>query len=141
MRITARPLAPDEIDYELITLSVTVAALALLIGWNALHLPWPICAFHALTAHPCATCGATRSAIAFFHGQFMTSARWNPLAFAAYCGISIFDSYALIVLITRARRLRVTQMTLLEKNIVRALVVAMLALNWIYLLAHTRNFA
>jgi hypothetical protein len=63
------------------------------------------------------------------------------MAFAAYCGISIFDGYAFIVLITRARRLRVTQMTLLEKNIVRALVVGMFALNWIYLLAHTRDFA
>src|SRR3981081_3786522 len=109
MQIARRPLAPGETDHEFIWLSVSLGGLALAATWLALRLPWPICLFHALTGHPCATCGATRSAIAFFNAQFFTAWKWNPLAFVVYCALSIFDVYAFVVLVTRAPRLRIAQ--------------------------------
>ena len=134
MQIARRPLAPGETDHELIWLSVSLGGLSLAATWLALHLPWPICMFHALTGHPCATCGATRSAVAFFHAQFFSAWKWNPLAFVAYCALSVFDVYAAIVLITRAPRLRLARITAPEKKFIRASVVSLLAVNWIYLL-------
>src|SRR5262249_51852465 len=106
MRIIARPLAPREIDHELVILVASVAGLSMAVGWFALHLPWPICLFHTITGHPCLTCGATRSAVACFHAQFLTAFKWNPLVFLVYGGFALFDLYAVTVLITKARRLR-----------------------------------
>src|ERR1700704_7020244 len=97
MQLSRRPIAPGELDHELIWLAVSLGALAAAALWFALHLPWPICVFHTLTGHPCATCGATRSAIAFFHGQFFSAWKWNPLAFVGYCTLSIFNAYAATV--------------------------------------------
>jgi len=139
MRITARPLAPGEIDYELLWFCISVGGLIWAAAWLSFGLPWLVCWFRELTGHPCATCGLTRSAIAFFHGDLASSIRWNPLAFLIYCGIAVFDAYALGVLISRARRLRVS-LNLAEKRMVRAVVIAALILNWVYLLAHSAMF-
>jgi hypothetical protein len=117
----------------LLWLSVSLGGLALAGAWFALHLPWPRCVFHIVTGHPCATCGATRSAIAFFHAEFFSALKWNPLAFALFCALSIFDAYAFCVLVTGARRARIL-LSVGEKNFARVLVVSLLALNWAYLL-------
>ena len=108
--------------------------------WFALHQPWPRCAFHELTGLPCVTCGATRAAMQFFHGNFLVALKWNPLAFAGLCAVSVFDVYAAIVLATRAPRLRIADLTAFEKNFLRIVVVALLALNWVYLLSRSQNF-
>jgi hypothetical protein len=140
MRIVRRPLAPGENDYELIWLCVTPVSLALAAGWLALGLPWPHCAFLALTGHPCMTCGATRCAIAFFHGNFFAALKWNPLVFVALCGLSIFDAYAFAVLLSRRPRLRFTPFTAGEKTLLRVLVTVALLANWIYLLSRPRGW-
>jgi len=82
----------------------------------------------------------TRSAIQFFHGHFLAALQWNPLVFAALCGLSIFNLYGFVVLVTRVPRLRLANLTRREKSVARYLTVALLALNWIYLLAHWRDF-
>ena len=69
------------------------------------------------------TCGATRSTIAFLHGDFLAALRWNPLAFAALCGLVAFDLYALIVIVGGNVRLRIVDWTSIEKNITRIAVV------------------
>ena len=135
MRIVRRPLAPGENDYELIWLCVTMVALALAVGWLSVGLPWPHCLFLALTGHPCLTCGATRCAIAFFHANFFGAWKWNPFVFVTLCAISIFNIYAFFVLITRGRRLRLTNFSAGEKNFVRIVVALGLLANWIYLLS------
>jgi len=49
MQLCSRRLAPDEIDHELIWLSVSLGSVAVAATWFALGLPWPRCLFHDLT--------------------------------------------------------------------------------------------
>jgi hypothetical protein len=134
MQMIRRPLAPGETNYELIWLGVSSVGLVLAASWLALKLPWPICLFHALTGRPCLTCGATRSAIAFFHGHLLTALKWNPLAFLCYCALSLFNVYAFATVVMRTPRLRVAQVNPGERKFVRGSIIALLALNWAYLL-------
>ena len=81
----------------------------------------------------------TRCAIQFFHGHFLAALKWNPLVFAALCGVTVFDLYAFATLAMRAPRLRMV-FRQREKKFARGIVIGALALNWIYLLIHWRNF-
>ena len=141
MQLSHRSLLPGEIDHELVWLSVSLGSFAVAALWFVLRLPWPRCIFHDLTGLPCLTCGATRAAIQFCHGNFLGAWKWNPLVFAGLCAISVFDVYAVLVLVSGWPRLRIAQLTANEKNSMRVLVVAALVLNWIYLLGHWRNFS
>jgi hypothetical protein len=140
MQVRGRQLNAGEIDHELIWLSVSVLSLTVAAVWLALRLPWPICVFHELTGFPCVTCGMTRCAIQFFHGHFFAALKWNPLVFTFLCGVTAFDLYAFVVLVTRAPRLRIHFSTPRAKTFVRMSVVSALLLNWTYLLIHWRNF-
>jgi hypothetical protein len=140
MQVSSRHRGPRETDHELIWLSVSLGSLGVAAGWFALGLPWPRCVFHDLTGLPCVTCGMTRSAIAFFHGHFLYALLWNPLIFAFLCGVTAFDLYAFAVIATHAPRLRIAFQTEREKTSARIIVIAALALNWIYLLSHWPKF-
>ena len=140
MRLVWRRPPAAGFDHELVWLAVSMITLAAGAAWTWLGLGWPRCPFLAMTGWPCLTCGATRATIAFLHGNLLQAFSWNPLAFLALCGVAIFDLYAVIVLLTRAPRLRMVDWTRMEKNIVRIAVVCALLLNWIYLLAHRSRF-
>lgn len=139
MQLSWRRLGPHETDHELLWLAASLASIAGAAIWLALGLPWPSCVFHDLTGLPCLTCGSSRSGIQFFHGHFSVAWSWNPLAFLIWCGAAVFDLYALVVLAARAPRLRISRFTRSEKNISRFLIIALLALNWIWVLLHWRN--
>jgi hypothetical protein len=139
MQIVRRSLNRGDFDPELLVLSISMGGVLFAGLWLKLGLPWPLCWFHQLTGEPCATCGATRSAIAFCRADWLGSLHWNPLAFAAYCAIAAFDVYAVIVLVGHRRRVRVL-FTAAEKNALRILVVTLVLLNWGYLLAHSAMF-
>jgi hypothetical protein len=134
MRVELRRLRAGELDHELIWLVVTVAAAAAGLAWLTLHLPWPVCTFRALTGLPCVTCGATRSVLAFSQGDLGAAWRLNPLIFAGICSVVVFDVYALAVLCSGARRVRIS----LPRSGIRRLLIAVVAIagaaNWIYLL-------
>ncbi|HXA10317.1 MAG TPA: DUF2752 domain-containing protein [Chthoniobacterales bacterium] len=134
MKAYRRPLAPREIDHELLWLVVSGATFAGLAFWLAARLPTPQCAFRSLTGLPCVTCGATRAAIQFFHGHFAASFLFNPLAFLTLCSLLAFDLYALTVLIARAPRVRLGNFSRAEKRLARSVAIILLAGNWIYLL-------
>jgi hypothetical protein len=140
MRLVSRRLAPGEFDHELVWLAVTLAAAAAGAGWLWLGLGLPRCPLLTMTGFPCMTCGATRSAIALTHAHFSQAWHWNPLALAAMIGLVVFDLYAAIVLVARLPRLRLTDWTRAEKNVVRIGVVALVAVNWMYLLAHRAQY-
>lgn len=134
MQVISHRLTPGEIDHELVWLLVSVGGAMGAAVWLRLGLPWPHCAFLALTGHPCVTCGATRAAIQLGHGHFAAAWHFNPLMTFAYFAMAIFDLYALVILVSGWPRLRVTGFSGLEKKLLRFSVIALLALNWIYLL-------
>jgi len=138
MQVCRRRHASNAIDHELLWLVVSLGTVFILGAWLSLGLPTPRCAFRSLTGLPCPTCGATRAAWQFLHGHFLSSLFFNPLAFVTYCAITAFDLYALAVLISRAPRLRFTGFTYGERAAVRYSVLALLAANWLYLLAFQR---
>jgi Protein of unknown function (DUF2752) len=140
MQFSVRRLAPGELDHELIWLSASVLSLGFAAVWLTLGLPWPHCVFHALTNLPCVTCGMTRCGIQFFHGHFLAALQWNPFVFAVLCGVIAFDVYAFATVIARTPRLRIHVSTQRAKTFLRVSVISALALNWIYLLLHWRNF-
>jgi hypothetical protein len=140
MQVVARRLKPGEIDYELIWLSVSVLSLGVAALWLRLGLPWPLCVFHQLTGLPCLTCGMTRCGIEFFHGHFLAALQWNPFVFAVLCGVIGFNVYAVATVLARMPRLRIHLSTQRAKTFLRVSVISALALNWIYLLLHWRNF-
>ncbi len=82
----------------------------------------------------------TRCGIQFFHGHFLAAWQWNPFVFAVLCGVIGFDLYALTTVIARTPRLRIHLSTQRAKTFLRVSVISALALNWIYLLLHWRNF-
>ena len=140
MQVTRHRLASNEIDHELVWSSVSIGSLGFATAWFAVGLPWPPCFFHDLTGLPCPTCGATRSAIEFLHGHFLGALRWNPLVFSGLCALSIFNVYAFLILITRAGRFRIANVTIREKRFIRAGIVVLITLNWVYLLSHWRRY-
>ena|SRR5438477_4923366 len=139
MQFSVRRLAPGELNHELIWLSVSVLSLSFAAAWLTIGLPWPRCVFHDLTNLPCVTCGMTRCAIQFFHGHFLAALKWNPLVFGLLCGVAAYDLYAFTSLATRAPRLRIA-FGEMQKKYLRIIVISALALNWIYLLLHWRDF-
>ena len=140
MQFSVRRLDPGELDHELIWLSASVLSLGLAAAWLTVGLPWPRCVFHAVTHLPCVTCGMTRCGIQFFEGHLLAALQWNPFVFAALCGITAFDVYALAAVIARTPRLRVRLSTPRAKTCLRVSIISALALNWVYLLLHWRNF-
>jgi hypothetical protein len=134
MRISLRHRAPGELDHELIWLAVSVSSLAIAGIWFALGLPWPRCIFHDLTGWPCPSCGMTRAATEFMRGHLPAAFRWNPLVFSSLCALTIFNLYASLVLVAGRRRVRIALVTRGERNLMRAVIVGLLALNWLYLL-------
>ena len=132
MRIYRRPLAPREIDHELVWLSVTIGAAVLVVFWRSAGLPWPQCIFHHVTGEPCLTCGATRAAIALFHGNFPAAFALNPLATFAMLAAIALNVYAVIALVCQAGRLRFL-MSARAKFVLRMAVVVAMTANWIYL--------
>jgi hypothetical protein len=140
MRLVWRRISPVEFNHELAWLAISVAALAGGALWLSLGLPMLRCPFLAVTGHPCLTCGATRCAIALFHGNLSAAWSWNPLAFLALVGVAVFDVYAAVVLLTRSPRLRVINWTRGEKNALRVAVVILIVVNWAYLLAHRTQY-
>jgi uncharacterized protein DUF2752 len=140
MRLVWRRVSARDFNHELVWLGVSAAAVAAGAVWLGLDLPGLGCPFRAITGYPCLTCGATRCALALFHGNLSLAWSWNPLAFVALCSVALFDLYAAVVLLARGPRLRVIDWTRAEKNAVRIAVIALIAVNWIYLLAHRTQF-
>jgi uncharacterized protein DUF2752 len=140
MRLIWRRAPAKEFDHELAWLGVSVGLVAGGAIWLKLGLPWPRCLFRALTGLPCVSCGLTRCTIAFLHGNFSTAWQWNPAGFLVVCALIVFDLYALIVVVGRTARLRIVDWTVREKRVTRIAIICLLALNWIYLLAHHDRF-
>lgn len=135
MHFEWRRLRAGELDHELTWLAVTIVSAVWLATWLAFRLPLPGCIFHSVFGIPCLTCGSTRAAFAFLHGDIFSAWRFNPLATLCYIAIAIYDAYALFVLVRRGPRLRIVWSHSLRRSFATLIFGAAL-LNWVYLLRH-----
>ncbi|MEE9555290.1 MAG: DUF2752 domain-containing protein [candidate division Zixibacteria bacterium] len=91
----------------------------------------PACVFHGITGIPCLTCGATRSVVSLSTFDLTSSFLLNPLLVIFIIGIIIFSSLHLAGFVFK-RKLNL-ELTPQEKKGIRIAVIALIALNWIYL--------
>ena len=131
-----RPLAPQETDFEFLFLVVSSVAAASCFVWLSVGLPWPGCWFRQLTGLPCPTCGATRSALSLAHGDLTAAWRHNPLIFVCYAGTIVLNFYCAGVLFFQFPRLRLAGLPAKVKRCLGVLVLAAVALNWVYLVTN-----
>src|SRR5438552_10603223 len=87
---TRHGMAPAFVGFAVLLLVLLAVSIA-----DRWHLPWPQCAFQAMTGLPCLTCGTTRSLLALGRFDLMRSFQFNPLA-ALVC-ISIIGWFAFVL--------------------------------------------
>ncbi len=90
----------------------------------------PACPFHALTGMPCPGCGATRAALALARGDVAGALAWNPLATLALVG-GLAAAALAPAWVALEGPLPVLAPVLPARA--RAALVAMIALDWAYL--------
>lgn len=134
MGLAFRKLSRGETDHEVIWPVVSAACLALAYVWIRLELPIPRCGFHVFTGWPCPACGATRGVVALLRGEFAEALRFNPLVLLVVASVLAFDVYAVIALCGRGRRVRLLRPRFLRPLMVRTGVIALVTMNWVYLI-------
>lgn len=100
------------------------------------RLPFNVCLFKSLSGLPCPTCGSTRAVGCLVHLDVAGAIAMNPLATVAMGLVAIW-SLCDFGLLTRGRALDVEIARPLGR-IVRVLALAMVAANWLYLVAAGR---
>lgn len=132
MRILPRSAA----RWPNIPLGITacVAVWALLVGLSRLLTHYTgidpdLCLFHRMTGHSCPTCGTTRGLLALAHGSWREGLAWNPLTMVG----AMVGSLAIVGRVITAKTLEI-QFTPVEKRIALFLGLAVLGLNWAWLL-------
>jgi Protein of unknown function (DUF2752) len=100
------------------------------------HLPVTVCLFKGLTGIPCPTCGSTRAVGRLVHLDVAGALAMNPLTTLAAALVAIW-AVADLGLLARGRALDLEVGRPLAR-LVRGLVVAAVAVNWLYLVAAGR---
>ena len=93
-----------------------------------------LCLFRRLTGLPCPTCGVTRSALHFLQGDPRAACVEHPLAAALMTGATLYALFAAASLLL-VRRLPVPQAAPRVRFWTGAVLLALLLLNWAYLIA------
>jgi len=129
-----RSLRANEIDHELVWLSVSAALGGVVVAWLRLELPTPPCIFHLATGLPCPTCGVTRALRHIVHGDLPGALHFNPLAVGAMALFVAFDVYAVVVLAFRLRRFRLESIAPPTARWLRIVILSSIVLNWSWLI-------
>jgi len=120
--------------------AVFAAAAGLAIGAAGLlrldHLPWSLCYFKALTGYPCPTCGTTRAFARLFWRDLPGALAMNPLATVSTLLLALWG-VADLALLPRGRALSL-ELSSSAARLARGLAVAVLLINWAYLVAAGR---
>lgn len=93
----------------------------------------PSCPFNELTGIPCPTCGATRSVLHLAQGDIFSSIAVNPLTSLCFGAAVVYFFYSLVTLVFSLPRVDVLLIAQ-EKNAVRVGALALVFLNWTYLI-------
>jgi hypothetical protein len=100
------------------------------------RLPFPVCAFKAITGIPCLTCGSTRAVGLLFAGDVWGALAMNPLTTLVVFGVGLWGLADLVLLLRRsALEVKLSRTTAL---VVQGTAVALLIANWAYLIAVRR---
>lgn len=116
------------------TIGALGAALVGLLGLD--RLPFPVCLFKALSGLPCPTCGSTRAVGRLVHLDPVGALVMNPLATLAVAVLAMW-ALADFALLARGRALDLEMGRPLGRA-ARGLAVAVVVVNWAYLLASGR---
>ena len=100
------------------------------------HLGFTVCIFRLTTGVPCATCGATRALGRLFRLDLAGALFMNPLVTLGTLGLLVWGAVDLALLPTR-RALRLGIAPAWQPS-VRVLVVALVLLNWSFLIFTSR---
>lgn len=128
-----RQLRGNDLDHELIWLSVTGASAIIAATWFRTGLPLPVCPLHQFTGLPCPFCGSTRCLRDLIAGHFHAAFLWNPLTCLLLSAILLFDLYALCVLLLRLPRIRFSGILPDGYRGLRVATLTLIAANWLYL--------
>jgi hypothetical protein len=94
-----------------------------------------VCLFKLATNYPCPSCGTTRSAIYFLHGNFLKALLLNPLGILgvfllfflpAVISIDYFFSKNILL------KLQTKFDAMLSKRVIVLILIGLLILNWIW---------
>jgi hypothetical protein len=127
---------PGGMPVGAILLAIGVAGGAMVAVFGLDRLPFPVCAFKAITGWPCLTCGSTRAVGRLVVGDVFGALSMNPLVTAVALAIVPWGLADLLLL---ARR-RAVQLSLTggAAMAARTAAVALLLANWAYLIATRR---
>jgi hypothetical protein len=94
-----------------------------------------VCLFRRVTGIPCPSCGSTRSALAFFNGEFLSSLYWNPIGVILAIIMLVTPVWISIDLVLKKDSLfiffRKTELVFQKKYVAIPAVVLIMA-NWIW---------
>lgn len=116
----------------LLWLAAAVSAVALKPIWLAIAPLLRPCVFRTVTGIPCPTCGTTRAATAFLHGDLAAAVTANPLA---ACAALFFVAGAPLAALWAAARWPIPVVPTPLPLRARLVAVALVAANWIYVIA------
>lgn len=131
----AAPSASEGVDHEAIWAPIGSLALvaARLVPFDL--IPVPPCLLRAVTGIPCPSCGGTRAFVALAHLDPLAALRMNPLVAAVGILAAVYVAHALGVWWLGWRRWRPRVDRPESRRLIRIAVVALLLLNWAYLIA------
>ncbi len=138
MRVVRSVLPPGAIPYAPIyggIAALAVVTAALVVSLPPGLLP-ALCPFRRITGFPCPTCGATRALAALAAGHVGSAFAFNPLATAAVLCLGGAGAVSALGRLMRLPRIRLV-MRPAERTALRFGAVAVVAANWVYLLAST----
>jgi hypothetical protein len=115
----------------LLWLVAAASAVALRPLWLALAPHLRPCIFRTLTGLPCPTCGTTRAAVAFLHGDLVSAFVSNPLA--TLIGI-LFIAGAPIAALWVVSGRPAIELPQTRSQWLRWILVGVIAVNWLYLI-------
>jgi hypothetical protein len=131
MRLFLKKRAADQIEFGIIYGGIALVMLGAGRSQTILSFA-PGCAFKGLTGIPCLTCGSTRAAVHLSHGEFLSAFVMNPLTTLCLISAVFYFFYSLVSAAFDLPRISVL-LTDNEKKAIKAGVVVLLLVQWVYL--------